>query len=98
MIDWFNTNEAQKFGTELALFFIERIPPQASAGKVKTLSKKKEVLGKMFFKIEHFKHQHTLNFYKKAKFGNAFQWTLKDAGYDSEFTDELTKEILLKLG
>ncbi len=98
MIDWFDVSESQQFGTELANFFIERIPPSISNGKVKTLSKKKDVLGKMFMKLEQFRLRSKLNFYKKAKFGNAFQWTLKDAGYDPRFIDELTKEILLKLG
>ena len=98
MFDWLDTREAQAFGSQLAAFFIERVPPSESTGKAQTLSKKKEVLKKLFFKIDQFKVQNKLNFYKKAKFGNTFQWTLKDAGYDSEFVDELTKEILVKLG
>lgn len=97
MIDWFDAKEAQEFGTELARFFIENVPPASSAKKDKSLGRKKEVLGKLIHKVERFKTQSKLNFYKKAKFGNAFQWALKDAGYDSVFVDELTKELLLKL-
>ena len=98
MFDWIDTREAQAFGSQLATFFIEHVPLSDSKGKAQTFSKKKEVLKKLFFKIDQFKAKNKLNFYKKAKFGNAFQWTLKDAGYDSEFVDELTKEILVKLG
>lgn len=96
MIDWFNAKEAQKFGIELAAFFTERIPPEISHRKEKTSAKKKEVLSKMFQRIERFKLQYKLNVYKKAKFGNSFQWALKDAGYDQEFINALTKELLLK--
>lgn len=97
MIDWFDAKEAQKFGMELAVFLTERIPHEATRGKEKTSAKKQEVLGKMFQQIERFKLQHKLNIYKKAKFGNSFQWALKDAGYDQEFVNALTKELLLKL-
>lgn len=97
VFDWLNAKEAQKFGLELAAFFIERIPPEVTPRKEKTLAKRKEVLHKMFQQMERFKLQHRLNVYKKAKFGNSFQWALKDAGYTQEFIDELTKELLLKL-
>lgn len=97
MIDWFDAKEAQKFGMELAIFFTERLSPETSRRKEKTPAKKQEVLNKMFHQIERFKLQHKLNVYKKAKFGNSFQWALKDAGYDQEFINALTKELLLKL-
>lgn len=97
ILNWFDAKEAQQFGMELAAFFSERIPPEASRRKEKTLAKKQEVLSKMFQQIERFKLQHKLNVYKKAKFGNAFQWALKDAGYDQEFISALTKELLIKL-
>lgn len=96
IIDWFNAKEAQKFGLELAAFFIERIPPEASRRKDKTTAKKQEVLSKMFQQIARFKLRHKLNFYKKAKFGNSFQWALKDAGYANDFIKDMTKEVLLK--
>jgi hypothetical protein len=97
MIGWFDAKEAQKFGIELATFFTERIPPEATRRKEKTPAKKQEVVSKMFQQLERFKLQHKLNVYKKAKFGNAFQWALKDAGYDQAFINALTKELLLKL-
>jgi hypothetical protein len=37
------------------------------------------------------------SFYKKAKFGNAFKWKLLEAGYEPDFADELTKELLIHL-
>jgi hypothetical protein len=97
MINWFDANESQAFGSALADFFMERIPSDTTGKKAASMSKKKEVLGKMFMQIIKFKSEHKMNMYKKAKLGNAFKWKLRDAGYDSEFVDELTKTLMLKL-
>jgi hypothetical protein len=96
MIIWFDAREAQKFGTSLAEFFIQRIPLEKPNKKIKSLAKKQEVLDKMFLQIHDFKMKHKLNIYKKAKLGNAFKWKLLDADYDPELVDELTKLLMLK--
>lgn len=95
IFDFLDSSAVEAFGKELALYFINKFPLQAQ--KEKSLAKRKEVITKMLYKIEQFKQKNTLNFYKKAKFGNVFQWTLKDAGYSDELIGELTKELLLKL-
>ena len=97
MINWFDARESQQFGTSLANFFMERVPPNLDGKKAVAMNKKKEVLGKMFMQIIKFKSEHRMNVYKKAKLGNAFKWKLRDAGYDSAFVDELTKTLMLKL-
>jgi hypothetical protein len=95
-LNWFDATEAKKFGTDLAHFFIERIPLEPTGKKEKSLAKKKEVLDKMFARIAQFKEKHKLNIYKKAQLGNTFKWELSEAGYDEEFVDDLTK-MLMKL-
>ena len=50
----------------------------------------------MYQQMARFKLEHKLNIYKKAQLGNAFKWALKDAGYDPEFVDQLTKNMMLK--
>lgn len=96
-LDWFDTKEVEAFGAELASFLVANIKPNDPERKRISTSKNKEVMRKLAHKVEKFKAQHKLNFYKKAKFGNAFQWGLKDAGYDEAFIGELTKELLLKM-
>lgn len=96
MIAWLNTTEVEAFGKELALFFIHKLP--ATSLKQQTAVKRKEIIKKMVYKVDQFKQKNKLNFYKKAKFGNVFQWTLRDAGYADELIGELTKELLLRLG
>ena len=96
MISWLDARDAQKFGTSLAEFFMERIPLEMPHKKIKSLEKKQEVLDTMFSQIPPFKMKHKLNIYKKAQLGNAFKWKLLDADYDPALVDELTKLLMLK--
>lgn len=97
VLSWFDASEAKEFGASLAHFYIERIPLGDSGGKNKPIAKKQqEVVNKMFQQMARFKIDHRLNIYKKAQLGNAFKWALKDAGYDAEFVDQFTKELMLK--
>jgi len=93
-LGWFNASEAKEFGVTLAHFYMNRIPPGDSDGKNKSIAKKQEVINKLFLQLAQYKLEHKLNIYKKAQLGNVFKWTLKDAGYDPAFVDELTKELM----
>jgi hypothetical protein len=95
MFSWLDASEAQKFGTTLADFIIERIPTDGSGKKEKSAAKQQEVVNKMLLQIEIFKANHKLNMYKKAKLANAFKWKLLDAKFETETVDELTKTVLI---
>ncbi|MES2536578.1 MAG: hypothetical protein V4632_11970 [Pseudomonadota bacterium] len=95
-LTWFDAREAKIFGASLATFFIDRLPLDAPGKKAKSMAKKQEVLNKMFLQIVRFNAEHKLNVYKKAQLGNTFKWTLKEAGYDPAFVDQLTKELMVK--
>jgi len=95
MFSWFDASEAQKFGTTLADFYIERIPAEDSGNKDKSAAKQQEILTKMLLQIQIFKANHKLNLYKKAKLANSFKWKLMDANYQPEIVDELTKTVLV---
>lgn len=95
MFSWLDASDAQKFGTTLADFLIERIPADGSGRKDKSLAKKQEVINKMLLQIEIFKANHKLNVYKKAKLANSFKWKLLDAQFETELVDELTKTVLI---
>lgn len=95
---WLSSKEEVQFGEELAQFFIERIPPAHADGERGVSDKKRqEVIPKMLAKVHAFKVDRTLNVYKKARLGNAFKWKLLDAGYDADWVNEMTKEVLVKL-
>lgn len=94
---WFDTSDAEKFGQTLAQFFTQRAPVSAEGKKNKAIAKQLEVVDKMYLQIEQFKLNNKLNVYKKAKLGSAFKFELINAGYPSEFVDQLTKGLMQKL-
>jgi hypothetical protein len=105
--NWFDAKEAQEFGKSLAEKFsvaypaIDQKKESASGNKeglrAKVQEKQKKVLGRLTLEVNQFAKSHRLNVYKKAKLGNAFKWVLIEKGYEAQFVDELTKEVILAL-
>lgn len=103
MLSWFNATEFQRFGEELAVLFMEEKPVsdgnrkqrRAQKGKANSNDPVQVTMRKLAARITAFDARKQANFYKKAKFANAFKWKLREAGYDAEFADELTKELLI---
>jgi hypothetical protein len=95
---WFDATEAKKFGSNLALFFVEGIPSTKQFGDKAFELKAKKVLNQMAEQIVQFLKEHKLNTYKKAQLANAFKWTLKDAGIESAYTDKLTQWLMMQIG
>jgi hypothetical protein len=97
MISWLDASEHKQFGQQLAAFVIEKLP-LAPAGKPQSKRSPREVVRKMVLQVSEFSAKKGgASFYKKAKFGNAFKWRLLEAGYEPDFADELTKELLIHL-
>jgi hypothetical protein len=97
ILGWFDARAASEFGTALASFFKQRVPPDAKLSEKKFAAKSQEVLGKMALQVDRFKAENKLNTYKKAKLGNAFKWALKDAGYDAAYIDKLSEWLVVRL-
>jgi hypothetical protein len=96
VLSWFNADEEKKFGESLARFFMERTSVDSHRpGKV-VAKKQDELLNKMTQQVVQFRQQRKLNIYKKAQLGNAFKWTLRDAGVDPAYADELTTWLMLR--
>lgn len=98
LFNWFDAAEAKEFGSKLALFFVERMAAEAAGGKTAKPAERKrqEILMKMSDQVARFRQEHKLNIYKKAQLGNAFQWTLRDAGCEADYADQLTKWLMLR--
>lgn len=99
MLSFLDAKAAKAFGTEMAHFYISRIPPDALLKeKEKQLaSKAKLAMENMADQITLFKKQNALNIYKVAQMGNAFKWTLKDAGYTETYIDKLTQWFIVSI-
>ena len=96
LLAWFDASEARNFGKTLADFYIEKIPPNSTDQK-KIAKKEQDIINKMIKQIAQFKLQHKLNIYKKAQLGNTFKWELRNAGYNTAFTDALTTTLMVAL-
>jgi hypothetical protein len=95
MFKWLDASAAQAFGTELATFYMERVPFDPPFSQKKFAAKVQDVLGKMKLQIQKFRATHSLNFYQKAKLGNSFKWALRDGGYDTKYVDEITEWLIV---
>lgn len=103
----FDAKEAEEFGKNLAERFSAAYPmidqkrESASGNKeglrVKVEERQKKVLARLTADVSQFGKAQSLNFIKKAKLANAFKWNLLELGYEPEFVDLLTKEIILAL-
>ena len=91
---WFDVKEAKAFGANLAAFYMARVKTQADAKSSKFVDKKQRILlDKLTQQIVVFRRSNKLNIYKKAQLGNAFKWYLLEAGFDTDYVDELTSWV-----
>jgi hypothetical protein len=98
-LNWFDATKVKEFGTALAVFFIEKVPTDNSQ-KVDDdyfARKTKKTLTAMSIQVEEYKKNNNLNIYKRAQLSNAFKWKLKEAGYASEYINELTMWLVKQL-
>lgn len=97
IIRWLDTRAAEAFGKSLAAAFMQRVPKGGGAVTEKKFKQRaEEALNKLGRQVAEFRARESLNFYKKAKLGNAFKWSLLDAGYDRSYVDELTEWLMLR--
>jgi hypothetical protein len=104
MLSWFNATEFKRFGEELAVLFIEDKPLDGESNRKHRRMLKsrgggsdpaREMIRKLVIRISAFEARKGANFYKKAKFANAFKWKLIEAGYDARLADSITKELVI---
>lgn len=98
ILNWFNTSEVEEFARALAQDLIGRMPPTSnSAGKRTTPERLRNTREAIISRTAAFARTHKINWYKKANLGNTFKWELRDAGYDEQFVDAMTYDVLLAI-
>ena len=98
-IKWFNAGEAAKLGITLADQFaspaaLGTTPARGSEGKRKEHT---SAVDQLHERADREVRPLELNFYQKARFGNAFKWRLIENGVESGLADELTQSLILRL-
>lgn len=97
MFNWFSVKKSKSFGLELAKLVKEHGLNDTMLNESKRLSKVNYAKEKMKKRIQQFKLDEVLNFYKIATLLNTFKWELKDAGYDENMTNALASWVLVSL-
>lgn len=96
MFSWFETDEVKEFARVLAQDLSGRFPPPPRDRKI-TPQAMRNMHEAIVDRAAAFARNHKLNWYKKAYLGNTFKWALSDAGYDIEFVNAMTHDLLVAI-
>jgi tetratricopeptide (TPR) repeat protein len=98
ILNWFNGREAAAIGTTLAdLYALQTAPGVATRDKKAAKNGPGSALREILERADREVRALQLNFYKKARFANAFKWRLTEKGVERQVADELTQLLILHL-
>lgn len=97
IFDWLDAKADVQFGIRLADGCADRLRQIATSSDKKRNDRLSKLIVELRKQVLVHASQRRLNFYRKARFGNAFRWRLKDEGFDPEIVESLVKELLLTL-
>jgi hypothetical protein len=98
ILTWFDTSEVDEFARALAQDLIGRLPVnQPENGKKTTPERLRNTRDAILSRTAAFARTHNINWYKKAHLGNTFKWELRSAGYDQQFIDAMTYDVLVAI-
>ncbi|HMH28192.1 MAG TPA: sulfotransferase [Steroidobacteraceae bacterium] len=97
ILQWFDANQAAKIGVELADQFAPQPAPAAAHGIQSAPREQGDGLHAILQRADREVRTLRLNFYKKAKFANAFKWRLIENGVEPAIADEATQSLILHL-
>lgn len=97
LFSWFDTREASAFGVTLAQRVLRDLPPDIRTEEKRFAKRAEKSLLGASRELQAFKQTHPLNTLQKAKLGNAFLWTLREAGYDEDYAAQVTHWLTLQL-
>ena len=85
-----------EFAAKLAEEFISNCPVNliSHSGNRKTSNKFNKTINRLYIQAHDYHTCNKLTIYTKARIGNKFMWSLKEAGYDDALIEDLTNGIL----
>ena len=93
---WLDTKEVDAFAKSIADDLTGRIPLSVGESRKQVTPGRVHNAHEAFVaRAEAFARTHKLNWYKRAHLGNTFQWALRERGYDKEFVDTWTHNLLV---
>ena len=91
------SRDIEQFATEVAREFAKACPPAASRDKPGAMKNAARAIDAACQRAAAFQKEKKLGIYGKAKLGTTFKWELKALGYDDDFIDEFTRNVLINL-
>ena len=93
---WFDTQEADTFAKSIADDLTGRIPLSVGESRKQVTPDRVRKTHEAFVgRAGAFARVHKINWYKRAHLGNTFRWVLLEKGYDKEFVDTWTHNLLV---
>lgn len=97
ILRWFDARDAKRYGQMLAEMVVNGLSISDRTKANKALIRRAKNLDKIFAQAIIYKSEAKLNMYKRAKLGNAFRWQLLEHGFELEFVEELTHQLLVHI-
>jgi hypothetical protein len=95
ILQWFDTAEVDELARSIAAELVKRVPPASLDSHTKNAADRlRNTHDAIFDRAAKFARTRKLNIYKKARLGNQFRWSLKEAGYPAEFIQSWTYELV----
>lgn len=95
MFGWLDFKDVDAFADGVVADLLKRSPP---AGMQMPAKKAAERLRRgqdvIFARAEAYAREQKPGFYRKARLGNRVRWALREAGYEPEFADILSEELV----
>lgn len=94
VLKWFDAQASVAFASEIAREVQVLIPVTGETLQQKDYSRKLKNLERLIMRVRTFSKQHHLNTYQKAKFANTVRWSLREAGYPTDFVESVLAMML----
>lgn len=94
LLEWFNAHDAANAGVALADSLAPSVAPRTAKD---TRTQEAGALQAVLQRADREVRTLRLNFYKKAKFANAFKWRLIENGVEPSIANEVTQSLILHL-
>jgi hypothetical protein len=97
LFSWGRNRDIEQFATGVARDFAKACPAAETQGERAAVKKLARSIDAACERAAAFQKEKKLGIYGKAKFGTTFKWELKALGYDDDFIDEFTRNMMLRL-
>ena len=96
-MSFWNYKKHDEFAITLAEEFVRKFPPDIDKPDKKAERNQVKAINFVCNQARDYGVKMKPGMYGKARIGNKFMWTLKDAGYEEALIELLTKDLLISL-